>query len=83
MQLHKQRASLARIVVFVAVLTLAAVHPLHEQLCGTVGPACPPCVLTQGYAGPPIDANYAPANPVMAQPLYVGRIPGGEGETHD
>ena len=33
-------------------------HPLHAQICGTAGANNPPCVLTQGYAGPPSDPSF-------------------------
>jgi len=48
-----------RTALFATVLGFATLHcPLNAQLCGTVGPASPPCVLTQGYAGPPTDPNF-------------------------
>ncbi len=59
MQLHRNRTSSPRIALFVAVLGLATLQgPLKAQLCGTVSTTVPPCVLTQGYAGPPGDPNF-------------------------
>jgi len=62
MHLYKTRTqsdSNTRIVLFVATFCLATIapQPLKAQLCSTVG-ANGPCILTQGYAGPPSDANF-------------------------
>ncbi len=62
MQPYKNRFSRhagMHIALFVAVFGMAAVAgPLNAQICGTVSATKPPCVLTQGYAGPPTDANF-------------------------
>ncbi len=62
MQLH--RTSILSLVITRTALCVAAIgfapiqRPLNAQVCATVGPSHPPCVLTQGYAGPPTDANF-------------------------